>query len=200
MTTGPPPPEDRLNEATEHLYQCAVTNFRLDVFLALALKLKRIEDQLDRELPAVRGYLERLLDPDGTASLAFPLMSDPDLPAIRSGMKKRGRPRKEDDALRDRRMTCHSPTGVHHVRISSSGWRSSPSRPSSSRSCSRSMRSNSSCTSLMATYLGGLVEVVLYWIFSYLGWPPIIAIAWGAAISLYCLATKLYERLREQQG
>ena len=31
--TPTPPAEDRLNEATEHLYQCAVTNFRLDVFV-----------------------------------------------------------------------------------------------------------------------------------------------------------------------
>lgn len=92
-----PPTDDRLAEATEHLYRCAVTNFRLDVFVALALKLKRIEDQLDRELPAVRAYLERLLEPDGTASLALPPLADPDPPAIGAGMKKRGRPRKKED-------------------------------------------------------------------------------------------------------
>lgn len=91
------PHEDRLNEATEHLYQSAITSFRLDVFAALALKLKRIEDQLDRELPAVRAYLERLLEPDGTASLALPPPADSDTPAIGSGMKRRGRPRKKED-------------------------------------------------------------------------------------------------------
>jgi hypothetical protein len=95
--TPTPPPEDRLNDATEHLYQCAVTNFRLDVFLALSLKLKRIEDQLGRDLPAVRGYLERMLEPDGAASLALPPLADADPLALGAGMKKRGRPRKKED-------------------------------------------------------------------------------------------------------
>ncbi len=53
---------------------------------------------------------------------------------------------------------------------------------------------------VMAGYLGGLVGVVLYWIFDYLGWPHVIAIAWGAAIALYCLATKLYERYLSNGG
>jgi hypothetical protein len=45
-----------------------------------------------------------------------------------------------------------------------------------------------------AAFLGGAVLWAFHFLCQYLGWPPLVAYAWGGAVALYRLSTKLYER------